>query len=46
MNMSLNELGKRVALNLEGLKDEVYGCGFNDGYESVVDDVRNWGSIY
>ena len=43
MNMSVSELVKRALLDLEGLRDEVYRCGFNDGYESAVEDVRSWG---
>jgi len=43
MNMSVSELVRRAVLDLKGLRDEVYRCGFNDGYEAAVDDVRSWG---
>ena len=43
MNVSVSELVRSAVLNLKKLGDEVYRCGFNDGYESAIDDVRSLG---
>ena len=43
MNVSVSELVRSAVLNLKKLGDEVYRCGFNDGYKTAIDDVRSWG---